>query len=82
MAYKVITGFNYPDDANRNEDNPKAEVRVNAGTILDELPPKYAKGIIELGCVEEIAKETAEGETAAPLPKKEKVSGEISRQKR
>lgn len=66
MAYRVINGFNYPDDANRSEENPKAEIRVEAGTILADLPSDYADAIIEMGCVEEIE------EDDAPTPKRRK----------
>jgi hypothetical protein len=49
MSYRVITGFNYPDDA-----KPGAEIRVEEGTVLESLPAAHAASILEQGCVEEI----------------------------
>lgn len=42
MAYRVVTGLDYPPDK-----------RAEAGDVVDDLPPKSVKWLLKQGLIEE-----------------------------
>lgn len=52
MPYRVLTGLSYPPDR-----------RAEAGEIVDDIPPKSAKWLLDQGHIENVG-----GKNPAPKP--------------
>lgn len=64
MAYRVLTGLDYPPDK-----------RAEVGDVVDDIPAKSVKWLLEQGHIEEVGKGKRPADPA-PTPEPDPEDGE------